>query len=286
MKNDRAHSYQELKQQASTASRHLFLSVVRSAIYGALAVAATGTAADWQSTVTKDPGTFPLLRPLHATYAFGWSGFSAATGEVHFSKPSEDHLELDGTGRTTGLARALWRLDTTHHALANAETLRPIEMKQTETYRRKKLITHLIFKNDGVKSERTEGAITKSRDFDFPGLLDLHSAMLFLRSQPLKERGVYRVVVYPATSAYLATITVTGHEKVSIRAGTYKAIKLDLKLSKIGKNLELEPHRKFRRGTIWISDDTDRMLLRIEAQIFVGTVFVELQSVSYENPKS
>jgi hypothetical protein len=286
VKSDRAYSYQILEPQSSSAYRHSFLSVVRSAVCCALALASTGVAADWQSTLTKDPGTFPPLRPLHATYAFGWSGFSAATGEVHFTKPSEDHFQLDGTGRTTGLARALWKLDATHYALADAETLRPIETKQTETYRWKNLITHLTFKNNGVKSERTEGATTKSRDFDFPGLLDLHSAMLFLRSQPLKERGVYRIVVYPATSAYLATITVIGREKASIRAGTYKAIKLDLKLNKIGKNLELEPHRKFRRGTIWVSDDADRMLLRIEAQIFVGTVFAELQSVHYENPKS
>jgi hypothetical protein len=286
VKNDRAHSYQVLKQQSSSAYRHPFLSVVRSAICCALAVASTGVAADWQSTVTKDPGTFPPLRPLRATYAFGWSGFSAATGEVHFTKPSEDHFQLDATGRTTGLARALWKLDATHYALADAETLRPIETKQTEAYRWKKLITSLTFRNNGVKSERTEGITTKSRDFDFPGLLDLHSAMLFLRSQPLKERSVYRIVVYPAASAYLATITVAGREKVSIRAGTFKTIKLDLKLNKIGKNLELEPHRKFRHGTIWISDDADRMLLRIEAQIFVGTVFAELQSVRYEDPKS
>lgn len=260
--------------------------MVRFAICCALVVASTGVAADWQSTVTKDPGTFPPLRPLQATYAFGWSGFSAATGEVHFTKPSEDHFQLDATGRTTGLARALWKLDATHYALADAETLRPIETKQIEAYRWKKLITHLTFKSNGVKSERTDDATTKNRDFGFPGLLDLHSAMLFLRSQPLKERSVYRIVVYPASSAYLATITVTGREKVSIRAGTYKTIKLDLKLNKIGKNLELEPHRKFRRGTIWISDDADRILLRIEAQIFVGTVFVELQSIHYEDPKS
>lgn len=286
MKNDRAHSYQSFKQQSSSAYRHPFLSIACSAICCALAVASTGVAADWQATVTKDPGTFPPLRPLQATYAFGWSGFSAATGEIHFTKPTEDHFQLDATGRTTGLARALWKLDATHYALADTETLRPIETKQTETYRWKKLITHLTFKSSGVKSERTEGATTKSRDFDFPGLLDLHSAMLFLRSQPLKERGVYRIVVYPATSAYLATVTVIGREKILIRAGTYKTIKLDLKLSKIGKNSELEPHRKFRHGTIWISDDTDRMLLRIEAQIFVGTVFAELQSIRYEDPKS
>jgi hypothetical protein len=53
----------------------------------------------------------------------------------------------------------------------------------------------------------------------------------------------------------------------------------------LGKNLELEPHRKFRRATIWISDDQDRIPLRIDAQIFVGTVFAELYAVHFEQEK-
>ena len=110
--------------------------------------------------------------------------------------------------------------------------------------------------------------------------------MLYLRSQSLKDHTVDRVVVYPANSAYVATITVLGREKISVHAGTYNSIKIDLQLKKIGKTLELEPHKKFRRGTIWVSDDADRMLLRVEAQIFIGTIFAELQSVRFDNPKS
>jgi len=106
-----------------------------------------------------------------------------------------------------------------------------------------------------------------------------------LRSQPLNDRSVERVVVYPASSAYLASVTVLGREKISVRAGTYNAIKLDLKLKRIGKHLELETHKKFRRASIWVSDDAERLLLRIEAQIFVGTVFADLQSVHFDNPR-
>jgi hypothetical protein len=103
-----------------------------------------------------------------------------------------------------------------------------------------------------------------------------------LRSQPLRDRSVYRIMVYPATNAYLATVSVVGHEKISVHAGAYNAIKLDLELKRLGKHLELEPHRKFRRATIWVSDDAERLLLRIEAQIFVGTVWAELQSVHFD----
>ena len=246
-------------------------------------------AADWQATVSKEPaGNFPELHPLRASYRFGWSGVTAATGEIHFTKPSNERYQLEGTGRTIGFVRALWKLDVTQRAIANSHTLAPIEMQQTENYRSKKIVTHLTFTNTGVTRARTEGqgsnAETKSKQFVFPNLFDLHSAALYLRSQPLKQGEVYRLPVYPATNAYLAIIRVTGQEKISVRGGTYNAIKLDLQLKRIGKHLELEPHKKFRRATIWVSDDTERLVLRVDAQVFVGTVFAELQSVRFDNP--
>ena len=174
-------------------------------------------------------------------------------------------------------------------AVADVHTLHPIETQQNENYRSKKLSTHLAFTNSGVTRTRTEGQGAaegpKTRQFDFPGLFDLHSAALYLRSQPLNDRSVYRVVVYPATNAYLATLTVIGRENVSVHAGTYNAIKLDLQLKRVGKHLELEQHKKFRRATIWVSDDQDRLLLRIEAQIFVGTIFADLQSVHFNDAR-
>ena len=247
-------------------------------------------AADWQATLSKEPaGNFPELRPLRASYRFGWSGVTAATGEIHFTKPSDDRFQLEGTGRTTGFVRALWKLDVTQRAIANSHTLAPIETQQSESYRSKKIVTHLAFTNSGVTRARTEGqgdkAETKSKQFVFPNLFDLHSAALYLRSQPLKEGSVYRLAVYPATNAYVAIIKVIGRGKISVRTGTYNAIKLDLQLKRIGKHFELEPHKKFRRATIWVSDDAERLVLRIDAQVFVGTVFAELQSVHFDNPK-
>jgi hypothetical protein len=264
---------------------------IRHALIVFLALCSTTLGANWEATLSKEPpGNFPEVRPLRASYRFGWSGLTAATGDIHFTKPSENRFQLDGRGRTIGLVRALWKLDVKYRAVTNAQTLRPIETEQTESYRSKKLATHLTFTNSGVTRARTEGegssAATKTRQFNFPNLFDLFSAMLYVRSQPLRDRSIYRVVAYPATNAYLAIITVKGREKIALHGETYKAIKLDLQLKRIGKHLELQPHRKFRRGTIWVSDDAQRLLLRIEAQVFVGSVFAELQSVHFDESKS
>jgi Protein of unknown function (DUF3108) len=244
----------------------------------------------WEKTVTTLPrGDFPNPRPLVATYNFGWNELVAATAEIQFDK-SDQRLQLSATGQTVGVVRALWKFDTRHHALADAATLRPIAMHQVDEVRKKTITTDVAFKADGLERTRTDTNSKKApqpKTFTFPGgVFDMHSALLYLRSQPLRGGDVYRLVVYPATSPYLAILTVSSHSSITVAAGTYQAIKLDVQLNKIGKELELEPHKKFRRASVWVSDNSDRLLLRVEAKIFVGTVFAELQSVRFPNDKS
>jgi hypothetical protein len=244
--------------------------------------------ASWQSTITAaSPPAFPNPRPMHARYGFGWSGFPCATAEIALSKPAGDHLQLQVTARTTGLARALWKFDATHVSNVEASTLHPLFVQQIENDRGKRIVTDLSFNSGGVVSKVTEtpGTGTKVRRFESPHLFDLQAALLYLRSQSLQERNVQRIVVYSATAPYLATVTVLGRERVTVPAGTYNAIKCDLQLNRI-KDGQLQPHRKFRRASAWLSDDPDRVLLKIEAQVFVGSVVCELQAVDYDKPKS
>ena len=242
--------------------------------------------ADWASTLTHDPrGNFPDLRPAHATYVYGWSGMTAATSEAYLHRGEQQTFVLEGRGRTVGLARVLWKFDLSYRSVVNAQTLRPLEAHQVETARGKRIETNLKFSNEGVNSRRLEGnrATPTVKDFASENLYDLHSVFLYLRSQPLRDRSVYRVAVYPANSTYVATLSVLGREHIRVRPGSYNAIKLDLKLQRVSKKGDHEPHRKFKRATIWLSDDNDRVLLRIESQIFVGTVTAELQSIRFDN---
>ena len=244
-------------------------------------------AAPWESTVTSSsPPVFPNPRPLHARYAFGWSGFPCATADIKFGKVGGNRLQLELSTRTIGLARTLWKFDATGTSVVESPTLRPISVTQIENDRGQKIVTELAFNSTGVVSKVTETPRNepKIRRFDFPRLFDLQAAMLYLRSQPLQDRSVQRIVVFSATAPYLATVTVLGRERVTVPAGTYNAIKFDLQINRI-KDGQLQPHRKFRRASAWLSDDPDRNLLKIEAQVFVGSVVCELQSVEFEDSK-
>lgn len=252
----------------------------------ALAFSAPG---DWQRKLSSDkPGPFPLPHALRANYSLGWFTFKGGEANAVFSKPRGNLVQLEVRGGTTGWVRGLWKLDASHKAIAHASTLRPIQVKQIEAYSGKTITTRLAFNERGVTSLRVprppEAIPPKEQKFLFPDLFDMQTALLWVRSQRLVPGESYSLVVFPATTPYLATVRVIGREKIRVKAGRFSALKFELKLQKVTPELGLEPHKKFKRGVAWISDDADRIVLRAEAEIFVGSVWAELQSVKLTGP--
>jgi hypothetical protein len=248
-----------------------------------LLVSAGIARADWRADLSPPgPGPFPPLREVKLSYECGWSGIKAGEVVACFSHPAPGECMLTGSAATTGLARVLWRMDATHEAHGDLQTLKPLSVRQVETYHYQTISTALDYDDQGVARLRKSTADknpAKRKHYDFPGLHDLQTAVLYVRSQKLENGAVYRLVVYPGTAAYLATVTVEGRDKIRVKAGDYPAIRLDLKLEKIMPDMTLVPHGKFKRATAWISDDSDRLPLRMNAQIFVGSVWVELVKV-------
>jgi len=252
---------------------------------GLLATSALGEG--WQDELSPtQPGSFPPLHPLHAQFKFGWSAFTAAEATFDYSKYKGGLMRMDVSAKSTGFVRTLWRMDAQHTALMQPSTLHPVSVRQTEVYHNQSVKTKLDFTSSGVTRLRetnpNDGKPPKPKHFDFPDLLDLNSTLHWMRSQKLAGGDVYKFVVYPTTSPYLAEVDVGERQKISVGGRNWNAIKLNLKLWRINDRLELEPHTKFKNAAIWISDDTNRMLLKIEAEIFVGSVWAELQSIDYK----
>jgi len=254
-------------------------------LFGALLLA-PAKAEDWRDTLTSpQPGKFPPPRPFKAEYHFGWSGIVAAKADFDFTKPSRTQYQLKMTTQTTGAVRALWKMNTDHTAYCTAATLRPIRLEQTEVYKSETEVTKAEFLPEGVayKVQETPSKEKprKERRFKQPNMFDLQTALFFIRSQRLQAGDRYRLVIFPGKAAYLADVEVLGREKLKVPAGTYDAVKCQLRLQEVNKHFELEPHKKFKRAYAWLSDDGDRLLLKAQAEIFVGSVWTELQSVEF-----
>ncbi len=241
------------------------------------------TAEDWRSTLSPmKPGPFPLPRSYVARYDFGWSGVKAGSGTFNFERAGQRAV-LVAQLKTSGMPRRLWQIDASHQAIADLTRLRPISVVQKEVYRSQTQETRLLFSPQGVTKQTRESPeqkeFLKPKTVSEPGALDLLMTVLVARSQPLRQGEVLRCVVFPSNAAFLAEIQVLGREKVTVPAGAYDAIKLELRLKKIGKAGELERHAKFKSGTIWLSDDQDRLIVRVAVEVFVGSVWAELQGV-------
>ena len=250
-------------------------------------LAGSAFAADWRETLTPPvPGRFPPLRPLTAKYVFGWGAVTAAEGTFQFSKTKEGRLQLSLRTKTTGVVRSLWRMDAEHLALAQAATLWPISVRQTEIYKSETETTKADYRREGVERliETTPAGASRAKKKWFPcaNVFDLHTALLFVRSQPLQDGDVYRLPVFPARSLYLTEIRVQGREKLTVAGREYAAIKCDVLLQGVNRDLVLEAHHKFTGASAWISDDADRLLLKIDSEIFVGSVWAELESVTFQ----
>ncbi len=251
-----------------------------------LLIASSSWAVDWKdgSTPAK-PGKFPPPRPVHAVYGFGWSGVTAASAEYDLTKPAANQMRLDMKTRTTGAVRALWRLDAVHMAVCALPSQRPIRLQQTEVYKDETEVQKAEFFPDSVQwrvQTTPKGPPPKDKRLKCAGVYDLLTGLLFVRSQPLQTGDAYRMTVFPAKAAYVADVEVLGRETLKVKAGTFDAIKCQVRVQGISKKLELEPHKKFKRAFAWISNDRDRLLLKIEAEVFVGSVWAELQSATFK----
>ncbi|HEV7404645.1 MAG TPA: DUF3108 domain-containing protein [Chthoniobacteraceae bacterium] len=257
---------------------------VRGLLAVALLLLCANVRADWQESLTTTAGTFPPLRPLKAHYKFGWTAFSAAEADFDFTK-AKGVSRLAVTAKSIGVVRGMWKMDSQAVSTMSADTMRPISLNQTEVYRTESEKTKVDYTDTAVARLRESTPAhgePRVKTFEYPNVHDLQSAFHFLRSQKLATGDVYRVVVYPSVDPYLAQVEVQGRPQRKIAGAKRATIQLNLKLWRIAKDLTLDSHEKFKRATIYLSDDPDRLLLRIEGELTVGSVWCELDKIEFK----
>lgn len=271
--------------RAKTPGRIGAAGAVLPSLAGVVLVPVAAGKGDWRDEIWKKPGPFTTLRPGVFRYAFGWSGLTAAEADVNTTLSPEGRCELDFSAKTTGVVRTMWKMDAKATSSCEPATFRPVKLTQTETYKKKTVTTVVDFLADGPVQHRSqeppEPGAGVVRQFRFPHVHDLNSAVLFIRSQALAQGDSVKLCVYPGGAPYLAAVTVTGRERMKAAGREWDTIKCDVQLSGIADDYSLIPHRKFKKATAWISDDGDRLLLKISAEVQVGSVWAELQSADF-----
>ena len=237
----------------------------------------------WMQNVTKDqPGKFVKVPACELNYHLSWNGMlkaGEATLKLGRPDPETPRLML-GTceGKSSGLAKRLWSYQNLFTSRIEPKSLRPVSFEANEVEKKEQIFTKALFANGVVTSTETvkrkgRKDKTKERVFAYDHAHDLLSTVLYLRSQPLNNGDEINMVVHPFKSAYFTKFKVLGRETFKSELGKKKAIKIQIKLYKIDQdNLELKNYEKFKKATIWISEDEYRMPLEVRSEVFIGSV--------------
>ena len=258
------------------------------AVFVTVAFSIGQSAEPWRDRLGPEtPGPFPLVRPFSGEFRFGWSEIGAASAKAKLSY-SDDKILVEVVGKTEGLARALWQLDATHKATILKDGLKPVAFEQLEKYAKKTVRTEAVFKPDGLWRIRAVPSNPKNvarwKKIKVEPVRDTISAMLLIRSQPLNDGDNIGVIGFPGDAPFLVEVNVAKHEQIVVAGQLRSAIKLDFQIQRIElkKQNRLAAHGKFRSGSVWLSDDADRIPLRAEVNIFIGYVFAELESIRFD----
>jgi len=255
----------------------LILCLVSSLVRGT-----TDAYAPWDATLT--PGAkvpFPKIAPFDAEYRFGWEGLSAGGATVHVVSRDGGRLFIMGQGGPNAWIRKLWNYQALYVGESGGNGEVPSWFRMDESVSRGDLLSEAYFKGESFTDcHRGVNEAKPWEQIELHGVRDLFSAMLFVRSQPLKNGDCLRLAVFPDRSPYLVDLTVVGRDTLTLMGKQIPAIRFNLRIQTIETHGEhkgsLAPHRKFHSGRIWMSDDVERLPIRAEVDLFVGRVFAEM----------
>jgi hypothetical protein len=271
-----------------------------------LAVLATATLsaagspyAAWEKTLTS-PAQAPFrgIDPFRATYRFGWEGVGAGGAEVEVTKghdasgnPNPLRRRITGKGGPNSLIRKLWNYHADYVGEAGVDGQGPSWFHMDEEVAKGDYLSDAYF---SANANASSGSFVACHRFPWekkpwtsaqlPGVRDLFAAMLLVRSQPLRDGDRLRLTVFPDRSPYLVDLTVEGRDTLVMFGRKIRAIRFSVRIQSIetqGPAIgRLAPHKKFRSGRVWMSDDDRRLPLRAEVDVFIGSVFAELVKIT------
>jgi len=270
-----------------------------------LVLAAPGLRAEdpaWKEKLCRLPaGDFPLLDPSELSYRLSWNGIlKAGETTIRLYSRGEDGDDPDeiytlARTRSAGLARVLWPYDGKAESWVDRSRLVPIRAVQEEEDRRESNLYRTDFGETKVSNrwttiEKEDGGRKEVRNRSYeqtdPPMHDLVSAMLYLRSLPLRGRDEpISVVCYPFRDPYLVTVTPKGRDEHEMLGREVPALKFGISLAKIQRDGSLKSYdKKMESAHFWITDDKRRIPLELKADIFIGSILVTL--TEYREMKS
>lgn len=213
----------------------------------------------------------------HLRYEIHYGVITGGKASLKLSKEKLDgqdvfHVKL--TGKTVGLLNSLYKVRDTYESFINPVDLLPFKAIRDineGSYTRYNEVT-FDRKNNKVTSLRSG---TK----DVPaGIHDILSAFYFARANlfnsSLKKGEIIKIQTYFADEEFLLQFKFAGYETINSKIGEINCFKF-IPIVQTGRAFKEEDDM-----TIWISADSNRIPVRVQFDLFIGSLRCDLVNFS------
>jgi hypothetical protein len=230
--------------------------------------------------------SFSRGEEIHFKMTYGIFNVGKGSAKIHpdyFKVNGRDCFKVEVTGKTVGMVDWVADVNDQWGAYIDTAALVPHQFfrKIREGRYKKDEWTDFDHQNKKiqVKSLDKKGNMKAPKMYEAPPLVrDMISGFLYLRVMDFSKLKVNDTVLISGffeDEFYKLKIVYRGKDKVRLKIGKVNALKF----------VPLMPDNKVFEGensiTAWFSDDKNRIPLKIDADMFIGSAGVEL--ISYKN---
>ena len=133
------------------------------------------------------------------------------------------------------------------------------------------------------RQDRDGNIKTQKMVFEGEEVLDMLSALYYVRLQPLPEKGEIYFDIVNRQKQYPLKVTVLGKKKVKVKAGEFNCIVVEPQFS--GEGIFTAKGKSLK---VWLTDDERRLPVKMSVEVFIGSVTAELTeySLSEQTPNT
>ena len=233
--------------------------------------------------------SFTRGEEIHFKMTYGFFNVGKGSAKIHpdyFRVNGRDCFKVDVSGKTVGMVDWVADVNDQWGAYIDTAALVPHQFYRKIREGRYKKDEWTTFdhvkKKIEVKSLNKQGKMKEPKYYDAPpSVRDMIGGFLYLRVMDfsrLKVNDTVLVTGFFEDEFYKFKIVYKGRENVKLKVGKVRALKF----------VPVMPDNKLFDGedsiTAWFSDDKNRIPLKIDAEMFIGSAGVEL--TSYKNLKN
>jgi len=216
------------------------------------------------------------------------SGVLAGEAQLAVGQPGEldgrQVIVVKSRAATAGAAALLKQISDEATSVIDVETGRPISLESLIVNSGKRTTASAKFFGGSaeVTYQRPTDAAPKTQKLNFGNVVvnDAHTAMAQLRGWKATKGAVRTVYVIGGRRLWRIDVTYAGEQTIGSSLGNRRAIVFEGKSYRAKPNMTIESTKAARTFTVWLSDDADRVPLKVTATTELGDIIMDLTDYS------